>query len=168
MEWTIARDRWQSHLKTRGTFYADWAAKLQVLHAQQPENGASTAAAAMRTLAALLERCRLDRLTRHQYILFRLGELIAHAEAAAVFAERVCDKATTAVPLDVSSRQALARIYAREAALKVAEGVRWVIGAGSSDNALLAQLPVLYNLYAGQIADMDLAAAQLNQAFGVS
>lgn len=168
MEWTIARDRWQLHLKTRGTYYADWAAKLEVLHHQQPENGAQAAATAMRTLAALLERCRLDRLTRHQHILFRLGELIAYAEAAAVFAERVCDKPTTAVPLAVSTRQALARIYAREAAVKVAEGVRWVHGAGSSDDALLAQLPLLYKGYAGQIADMDYAATQLNQAFGIS
>jgi alkylation response protein AidB-like acyl-CoA dehydrogenase len=168
MEWTIARDRWQSHLKTRGAYYADWAAKLDVLHRQQPENGAESAAAAMRTLAALLERCRLDRLTRHQHILFRLGELIAHAEAAAIFAERVCDKATIAIPLDVTTRRALARIYAREAALKVADGVRWVIGAGSADNSLLEQLPPLYKGYAGQITDMDFAAAQLNKTFGIS
>jgi alkylation response protein AidB-like acyl-CoA dehydrogenase len=101
MEWTIARDRWQQHLKTRGAYYLDWAARLDQLHRQQPENGAAPAAAAMRALAGLLERCRLDRLTRHQHILFRLGELIAYAEGAAVFAERVCDKATTAIPLDV-------------------------------------------------------------------
>ncbi|MFN8376494.1 MAG: acyl-CoA dehydrogenase family protein [Anaerolineae bacterium] len=168
MEWTIARDRWQQHLKTRGTFYSDWAAKLDTLHRQQPDNGADAAAAALRTLAALLERCRLDRLTRHQHILFRLGELIAHAEAAAIFAERVCDKATTAIALDVPTRQALSRLFARDAALKVADGVRWVSAAGSSDETLLAQLPALYRSYTGQIADMDFAAAQLNQAFGVS
>ena len=28
MEWTIARDRWQLHLKTRGAYYNDWAARL--------------------------------------------------------------------------------------------------------------------------------------------
>ena len=28
MEWTIARDRWQLHLKTRGAYYHDWAARL--------------------------------------------------------------------------------------------------------------------------------------------
>ncbi|NWF71258.1 MAG: acyl-CoA dehydrogenase family protein [Chloroflexi bacterium] len=165
MEWTIARDRWQFHLKTRGAYYHDWAAKLEALHRQQPENGASIAALTMHTLASILERCRLDKLTRHQHVLFRLGELIAYAECAAVFAERVCDKATTAIALDVPTRQALARIFARDAAAKVAEGVRWVIGAGATDNDLLSQLPNLYNAQSGQIADMDFAAAQLNQAF---
>ena len=36
-----------------------------------------------RKLAAVLEACRVGRLTRNQHILLRLGELIAHAEAAA-------------------------------------------------------------------------------------
>ena len=31
MEWTIARDRWQLHLKSRGAYYNDWAARLEQL-----------------------------------------------------------------------------------------------------------------------------------------
>ncbi len=57
MEWTIARDRWQLHLKSRGEFYNEWAARLDGLHRQQPENGANYAAMAMRALAVILERC---------------------------------------------------------------------------------------------------------------
>jgi alkylation response protein AidB-like acyl-CoA dehydrogenase len=125
MEWTIARDRWQSHLKTRGACYDDWAARLEALHKTEPDNGAGVAALALRALAALLERCRLDRLTRNQHLLFRLGELIAYAEGAAVFAERVAQKPTEGIALDVPTRQALARLAAREAALKVAaDGLR--------------------------------------------
>ncbi|NTV65608.1 MAG: acyl-CoA dehydrogenase, partial [Oscillochloris sp.] len=88
MEWTIARDRWQLHLKTRGAYYVDWAARLDKLAASSPASGAATAALGLRALAALLERCRLDRLTRNQHILFRLGELISWGETAAIFAER--------------------------------------------------------------------------------
>ena len=29
MEWTIARDRWQLHLKSRGQYYLDWAAQAR-------------------------------------------------------------------------------------------------------------------------------------------
>jgi hypothetical protein len=50
----------------------------------------------------------------------------------------------------------------------VAEGIRWVEGAGCDDDALLKQLPALYKGYDGQIADMDFAASQLNQAFGIA
>jgi len=168
MEWTIARDRWQLHLKSRGAYYADWAARLEAHHTAHPQDGAGYAALALRALAVILERCRLDKLTRNQHILFRLGELIAWAETAAVFAERVSLKPTEAIALEVPTRQALARIYGRQAALKVAaDGLGWVIGAGQTDPNLSASLnlPAIYLAQAGQIADMDFAIEQLNKAF---
>jgi alkylation response protein AidB-like acyl-CoA dehydrogenase len=168
MEWTIARDRWQLHLKTRGAYYTEWAERLERLHREQPENGAGIAALAIRALAVVLERCRIDRLTRNQHVLFRLGELIAYAETAAIFAERVVDKSTTAIDLDIPTRQAMARVHAREAALKVGcEGLRWLIGAGQSDPALAASLglPAVYKAQGGLIQDMDFVAARLNEAF---
>jgi alkylation response protein AidB-like acyl-CoA dehydrogenase len=170
MEWTIARDRWQSHLKTGGAFYRNWAARLEGLHQSQPDNGAAMAALALRALATILERCRLDRLTRNQHVLFRLGELIAHAEAAAIFAERVVDKPTEAIPLDIPTRQALARITARQAALKVTtDGLAWAFGAGQSDPlfAEVLNLPATYAGQAGLISDMDFVAGQLNEVFKV-
>lgn len=168
MEWTIARDRWQLHLKTRGTHYAEWAAQLEAHQAAHPEDGAGSAALALRALAASLERCRLDRLTRNQHILFRLGALIALAESAAVFAARVSQKPTGAIALSVPTRQALARIYARQAALTVAtDSLQWLIGAGQTDRHLpvALDLPAIYQAQAGLIADMDMAADQLNRAF---
>ncbi len=168
MEWTMARDRWQLHLKTRGAYYNDWAARLEGLHVREPQNGANTAALALRALATIMERCRLDRLTRNQHVLFRLGELVAYAETAAIFAERVTQKPTEAIKLDVPTRQALARIHAREAALEVAaDGLRWAIGAGQSDPDLAQSLnlPAIYQSQTGLIDDMDFAAQQLNKAF---
>jgi alkylation response protein AidB-like acyl-CoA dehydrogenase len=168
MEWTIARDRWQLHLKSRGDYYHDWAARLDAVHAAEPDNGADFAALALRALAVILERCRLDRLTRSQHVLFRLGELIAYGETAAIFAERVVQKPTAAIPLDMPTRQALSRIHAREAALKVAaDGLRWTIGAGQSDPNLAnsLNLPAIYQAQTGLIADMDFAAEKLNETF---
>ena len=48
MEWTIARDRWQLHLKSRGQYYLDWAARAEARHAQSPNVGAGLAALALR------------------------------------------------------------------------------------------------------------------------
>ena len=48
MEWTIARDRWQLHLKSRGQYYLDWAARAEARHAQSPNVGAGVAALALR------------------------------------------------------------------------------------------------------------------------
>jgi acyl-CoA dehydrogenase len=168
MEWTIARDRWQLHLKSKGAYYNDWAARLDQAQRAEPNNGAAVAAMAMRALAVVLERCRIDRLTRNQHILFRLGELIAYVETAAIFAETVTSHPTEAIPLDVPTRQAMARIHARDAALKIAaEGLRWAIGAGQSDPDLpqSLRLPGIYAAQAGLIEDMDFVAKKLAEAF---
>jgi alkylation response protein AidB-like acyl-CoA dehydrogenase len=168
LEWTIARDRWQQHLKTRGAYYNEWAARLNAIHKAEPDNGANCAALAMRALAVVLERCRLDRLTRNQHVLFRLGKLIALAETAALFAGRVTQKPTRAINLDIETRQALARICARDAALKIAtEGLQWTIGAGQTDPDLAKSLnlPGIYQAQTGLIEDMDIAAKQLIEAF---
>ena len=168
MEWTIARDRWQFHLKTQGAYYRDWAAKLDQLQAQESNSGAGAAALAMRALASLLERCRLDRLTRNQHVLFRLGELIAYAETAAIFAERSAKSPSKAVPFAQETLKAMARIHARDAALKVAnDGLKWAIGAGQTDPNLANTLglPAIFAAQAGLIEDMNYVAGKLIEAF---
>ncbi len=170
MEWTIARDRWQQHLKTRGQYYLDWAERLGELVAKQPENGAAQAALALQSLAALLEHCRVERLTRNQHILFRLGELIALGETAAVFSERVLDHPSEASEVSLPMRQALARIYARRAALKIAsEGMAWASAFGPVGDDLASRLHLLqaYRAQAGLVQDMDCAAAGLAETFQV-
>jgi alkylation response protein AidB-like acyl-CoA dehydrogenase len=168
MEWTIARDRWQLHLKTRGAYYNDWAARLEAAAKANPDGGAPTAALALRALAVVLERCRLDRLTRNQHVLFSLGNLIAWAEAAAIFAERSVNAPTQGIAIDADTERTLARIFAREAALHVAcDGLRWTMGAGQTDLNLAASLnlPAICAAQTGLINDMDLAAARLCAAF---
>ena len=88
MEMTIARDRWQQHLKTRGAYYHDAAARARCA---LPEDcgGADVAALALRRAwPRVLEACRVGRLTRNQHVLLRLGELIAYAEGAGALARR--------------------------------------------------------------------------------
>jgi alkylation response protein AidB-like acyl-CoA dehydrogenase len=168
LEWTIARDRWQCHLKTRGAYYLDWAGRLEARGTALADSGGAAACLALRALAALLERCRLDRLTRNQHVLFRLGELCAQAETAAVFAERASARPTTASGLDASVTRALARISSREAAQRVAtEGMRWAVGAGQNDPDLPRTLNVdgALRAQAGLIEDMDFAAGELAKAF---
>jgi alkylation response protein AidB-like acyl-CoA dehydrogenase len=171
MEMTIARDRWQNHLKTRGQYYHDEARKMETLHAQHPKVGADTAALGLHALAEVLENARAQRLTRHQHILFRVGELIAYAECAACLARRTAmaeesklhDKAVRR--FDATALAALSRIFARDVARKVAEeGLRWIAGA---DGITAENLPVLENVLGipaihraqlGTIADMDYLA----------
>jgi alkylation response protein AidB-like acyl-CoA dehydrogenase len=168
MEMTIARDRWQLHLKTRGQHYHQMAKELEALHARRPDAGANFAALGLHALAEVMERARVAHLTRHQHILLRLGELIAYAECAASLARRATRLADGKLDEKADARfdgpalAVISRIFAREAALKVAEeGLRCVVGAGGvADSEMTAfeadlGLPGIHRAQAGLISDMD-------------
>jgi alkylation response protein AidB-like acyl-CoA dehydrogenase len=171
MEMTIARDRWQLHLKTRGQHYHDQAKKYEELHARNANVGADCAALALHALAEVMEKARVARLTRYQHILLRLGELISFAECAGSLARRAAlmtenklnEKASRR--FDATALAAISRIFAREAVLKVAEdGLRWVIGAGGLSPGELStfestiKLAAIHQAQAGLISDLDFVA----------
>ena len=171
MEMTISRDRWQLHLKTRGEHYHERARELEALHAEHPNAGADIAALANHALAELMEKARLARLTRYQHILLRLGEWIAYAECAGCLARRAARSAENKLHekanrrFDTAALGALSRVFAREAALKVAtEGLRWSAAAGGVREGEIAafetnlQLPAVHRAQAGLITDMDFIA----------
>jgi alkylation response protein AidB-like acyl-CoA dehydrogenase len=171
MEMTISRDRWQLHLKTRGQHYHQQAQTLEALHARHADVGADIAALALHALAEVMEKARVAHLTRHQHILLRLGELIAYAECAGSLARRAAllkdnklhEKGSRR--FDATALAAVSRIFAREAALRVAgEGLRWIVGAASLSDEEMAALesslgiPAIHRSQAGLISDMDSVA----------
>ena len=171
MEMTISRDRWQLHLKTRGQHYHERARELEALHAKHPEVGADFAALANHALAELLEKARVARLTRYQHILLRIGEWIAFAESAGCLARRAAralegklhEKANRR--FNPAALAAISRVFAREAALKVAqEGLRWLAGAGGINETEFPafetslQFSAVHRAQAGLLSDMDFIA----------
>jgi len=168
MEMTIARDRWQEHLKTRGEYYHSRAQSLENLHAERPEAGGDSAALALHAMAEVMERCRLARLTRNQHVLFRLGELIAWTECAASLAMRARDALENSLDAKADKRFsartlcAMARAMGRETALKAAsEGLKLVAGALNETPAGLAdalRLGEIMQAQAGLLSDMEIVA----------
>ena len=171
MEMTISRDRWQSHLKTRGQHYHEQGRVFEALHSRHPSVGANVVALALHGLAEVMEKVRLGRLTRYQHILLRLGELIAYAECAGSLARRAAllsegqlnEKAHRR--FDAMALAALSRIFARETARTVAEeGLAWAVGAGGVSDADMPAfetslgLPAVHRAQAGLISDMDYIA----------
>jgi len=171
MEMTISRDRWQLHLKTRGQHYHERARQVEALHAAHPNVGADVAALALHSLAEVMEKARAGRLTRYQHILLRIGEWIAYAEAAATIARRAAllaegrlnEKANDR--FDAPALAAISRIFAREAAMKVAnDGVRCIAGAGGVTDAEIPAfeeslgLTAIHRAQAGLLADLDYVA----------
>jgi alkylation response protein AidB-like acyl-CoA dehydrogenase len=110
---------------------------MEALHAKNGNVGADITALSLHALAEVMEKARVARLTRHQHILLRMGEWIAFAECAASLARRadlmsenkLNEKASRR--FDATGIAAVSRVFAREAALKVAaEGLRLLVGAG--------------------------------------
>ena len=168
MEMTIARGRWQEHLKTGGDYYHARALELGSIHAEHPAVGADVVALAHHALAELLERCRVEKLTRNQHILLRLGALIAQAEGAAALARRAQRAAAkqlhpkAARGLRADALAAASRVNARDAALTIAtEAVRWVAGADGGELGELEQrldLASIHRSQAGLLADLQMVA----------
>jgi alkylation response protein AidB-like acyl-CoA dehydrogenase len=167
MEMTIARDRWQQHLKTRGDHYHAAARELQGLDGAHPGGGAATAALALHALAELMETCRAARLTRNQHVLLRLGALAARAEGAAALVRRAARLADghpaekSPHRFDAAALAAMARVVARDAALTIAtDGTRWAGGAGGDAAGLVTRinLPAIQAAQSGLVVDMDAVA----------
>ncbi len=169
MEITIGRGRWQEHLKSGGDYYHARARELEALHAEHADVGADVAALGQHALAELLERCRVERLTRHQHVLMRLGALIAQVEGAAALARRARRAADKELDPKASRRlkaaalAAASRVNAREAAMAVlTEGVQCVAGADGDLDELTQRLDVasIHRSQAGLLADL----AQVTEA----
>jgi alkylation response protein AidB-like acyl-CoA dehydrogenase len=171
MEMTISRDRWQMHLKTRGQYYHNQARAMEDAHRKHADVGADVAALALHALAEVMENARVARLTRHQHVLLRLGELISYAESAGCLACRAVRASENRFHekgdqrFNASALAAISRVFAREAALKVAmEGLRCTVGSGGVSLAELPafettlRLPEICHSQAGLIADMDYVA----------
>ena len=168
MEMTISRDRWQLHLKSRGQYYHDKAKEMEQLYLKNANVGADIAAITFHTLATLLERARVRRLTRNQHILLRIGELVAWAECTGSMARRAVrategtlhDKADKT--FDPETLATLSRIYAREAAMKVGQdGLKWILGADTLTSEEIKafeqtlNLIDIYQTQTGLIDDMN-------------
>ncbi len=138
MEMTIARDRWQEHLKTRGDYYHDMARELEACVGDDPAVGADVAALALACAwPSCSRRAGSGHLTRNQHVLLRLGELIAYAEGAGALARRAAAAAAGALPEKADTRLHRGGARRRQPGERPrrrrsrspTEGLRWVSGA---------------------------------------
>lgn len=170
MEMTIYRGRWQEHLKSRGEYYINMAKEMEAAHAKNPNVGADSMALGLRALAKILEECRVQKLTRHQFVTFKLGELIASAEVAYTFCKQCADGVVTeGSRFDLATLSAMCRVTARETAFDVAaRGMKYVLGAGTGNAAELSaavNLTAIEDKMRGLIEDSDVASAKLKEIF---
>ncbi|MBQ4493775.1 MAG: acyl-CoA dehydrogenase family protein [Elusimicrobiaceae bacterium] len=165
MEMTIYRGRWQEHLKTRGNFYLDMAREMENI--KETDLGAKALALGLKALSEVLEECRLNRLTRHQYITFELGRLIANAEVAfALVKQAKSGQVVEGCPFNINIIKTMARVNAKNVSLDIA-----LAGAKLVNSAL--EIPSEKDFYiteitkesVGLVKDMDALSIVLRDMF---
>lgn len=170
MEMTIARNRWQDHLKSRSTYYHEISRKMKRFHMDSPNVGADMMALALNALNVVFERCKQQKLTRNQHVLFKLGELSAEAEVSMEFCRTAgSEEISDGFPYDREMMRAMSRIRAKQAAHKIVlEGMELVMGAGSGDAVSMAEEMDLIKVISSQkglVQDMDLVATKIKDVF---
>ncbi|MGA1820550.1 MAG: acyl-CoA dehydrogenase family protein [Thermoplasmatota archaeon] len=170
MEMTIARNRWQDHLKSRSTYFHDMSRKMARLHERVSNVGADHISLTLNALNVVYERCRQQKLTRNQHVMFKLGELTAEAEVSMVMCETAAsEELSDAFHYDRETIKAMSRIRARRSAHKVIlEGIELVMGSGSGDSTSMVEETGLLKIIAAQrglVQDMDLVAIKLAEVF---
>ena len=168
MEMTIARDRWQQHLKTSGAYYRDAARSSR--RCRRPPRWAPRAALALECLAEVLEACRVGRLTRNQHVLLRLGELSPTPSAQARWPAVPRAAAAGALPDKADTRFDAGRARRGQPGLRPgggAQGRRGGLAVGGRRRARAQTWPPpcrwsgCGRAQAGLLADMNLVANAL-------
>lgn len=152
----IAMFRLRSTVRSKGGFYNEMADGLTQLPV---ETGGPMLADAVRLMNIVIQSARKEKLTKNQYVMFQLADMMTWAEVATA----LCRKAA-AGESGPAFMKAAARLFAREAIGKIrANGLLISQGCGTMLEDVASKLNALdtEQILAGSLADMDLVSKEL-------
>ena len=156
----IAMFRLRSTVRSKGGFYNEIADGLAALSS---ETGGPMLADAMRVMNEVIQGARKAKLTKSQYVMFQLADMMTWAEVGSA----LCSKAASyegGQPGTPAFMKAAARLFAREAIFKIqANGLLITRGCGKAMDDAAAKLSAFNTeqILAGSLMDMDLVSAEL-------
>ena len=160
----IAMFRWKTTVKSKGKYYGDMAAEMEALDASQPETGAGTYARAARVLNEMILFAHSHKLTKHQFIMFCLADMMTHVEVGIAMARKASRLVREKAP-EATKIVTMSRIFASEVAELVARNAMKIVkGPGLLDEPTVSavekkiQLDRLAESYSNLIHDMDAVA----------
>ncbi len=160
----ISTFRWKKTRKTKGAYYDGLAEEMDKLEAQCGNAGCRHIGLAARALNKTIFLVNDNRLTREQYIMFALADMMMHVEVAASFARQAAAVSSENNP-EAEKTCLFSRLFANEIAELVSRNVlKILLGSGIFDSdqisAFLAETShaALADSYQNIIPDMDRAA----------
>ncbi len=160
----ISTFRWKKTRKSKGAYYEGIAVEMDQLETQCDDAGCRHISLAARALNQAISLVNDNRLTREQYIMFALADMMMHVEVAASLARQAVAFAAANDP-QAEKSCVFSRLFANEIAQLVSANVLKIIhGAGIFDadqaSAFLSKIghAKLADSYQNIIADMNRAA----------
>ena len=157
----ISTFRWKKTRKTKGGYYQGMAEGLDALGETNDRAGCRIAATCARTLNRVIDFAHVNRLTRHQQVMFALADMMAHVEVAEAMARQAASG-------EDEISLATARVFADACAQLVAQKTRLIVMGTKGIDAAKAEsfrasvdLTVLDGSCQGVIDDMDFIADRI-------
>jgi len=129
----ISTWRWKKTRKSKGAFYRSISDEMLKLDAEMDYIGGRIYALAARALNAAIDLAHEQRLTRQQYVMFALADMMAHVEVGASLARKAYHQVQSG---DAAAGKLIliSRLFANEAAQMVSQGIlKIVMGCGACD-----------------------------------
>lgn len=160
----ISTFRWKKSRKSKGAYYGDMAGEMMVLDERMADIGARTTGLAARALNALVDRVHDNRLTKHQYVMFLLADLMTAVEVGVAMVRKTARLCDTGDRL-AGKYRVMSRVFASVVAeATVGAALRILSGTGAftpediGDFMAETSCDELSMAYRNVITDMDLVA----------
>jgi alkylation response protein AidB-like acyl-CoA dehydrogenase len=157
----ISTFRWKKSRKTKGQFYRAVAEEMERFEADCGNVGCQFYALTARALNETITLVHNNRLTRQQYVMFALADMMTHVEIGASLARKAVALATNG-DSQADKYKAISRIFANEVSQIVAQNILKILfGSGEFDHSAAAgfldvvSYSELAYSYGNIIKDMD-------------
>ncbi len=129
----ISMFRWKKTRKSKGEFYQSIRDEMMRLDGEADDLGCRIYGLAADALNQAVNLAHDQRLTRQQYVMFALADMMAHVEVGASLARRAFD-AVQGGGAAAEKIKLISRLFANEAAQMVSHGIlKIVMGCGACD-----------------------------------
>jgi alkylation response protein AidB-like acyl-CoA dehydrogenase len=129
----ISMFRWKKTRKTKGGFYQAIGDEMLRLDAEIDDIGGRIYALAASALKNAIDLAHEQRLTKQQYVMFALADMMAHVEVGAALARKTHKKIQNG-DADAEKLRLISRVFANDVSQMVSQGVlKIVMGCGVCD-----------------------------------
>jgi alkylation response protein AidB-like acyl-CoA dehydrogenase len=129
----ISMYRWKKTRKSKGAFYQSIRDEMQRLDGEVDDIGGRIYGLAADALNQAIDLAHEQGLTRQQYVMFALADMMAHVEVGASLARRAF-KTVKNGDADADKMKLISRLFANEVAQIVSQGIlKIVMGCGACD-----------------------------------